>query len=388
MKALILAAGRGTRVRPLTDRMPKPMIPIINKPVMAFLVEHLRRYDVRQIMVNTSYLSPQIEAYFGDGTRYGADMAYSFEGREENGSLIDEPLGSAGAIRKIHDHSGFFDETFIVLCGDAVIDLDIAEMLDFHRSKGGLATIALLKVAPDQVSSYGVAVQDNDGRITEFQEKPSPEEAKSCTINTGIYIFEPQVLQHIPADGPFDIGSQLFPALARAGQLYGMTASVPWQWLDIGRVPDFHGVTMSAMRGDIKGFRIPGREVRPGVWTGINVKADLDRCHIVPPVYIGGSAEVQDGARLIGPVAIGAGAVIEAGAHIEESVVTEHTRVGSGTYCRGKILGSNYCVSTDGTVLDGSRTDTAWMFGDARSGEQILTETQQEILGFALLRAI
>ena len=111
MKALILAAGRGTRVRPLTDRLPKPMIPVVNKPVMAFLVEHLRRCGVGQIMVNTSYLSPQIEAYFRDGLRFDVEMAYSFEGREENGRLIDEPLGSAGAIQKIHRHSGFFDET-------------------------------------------------------------------------------------------------------------------------------------------------------------------------------------------------------------------------------------------------------------------------------------
>ncbi len=387
MKALILAAGRGTRVRPLTDHLPKPMIPVINKPVMAFLVEHLHRFGIRQIMVNTSYLSPQIEAYFGDGSRYDVEMAYSFEGRKEGGRLIDEPLGSAGAIRRIQDHSGFFDETFIVLCGDAVIDLDVAELLQFHRRKGGLATIALLEVARDQVASYGVAVQDADGRITDFQEKPSPEEAKSCSINTGIYIFEPEILQHIPAGAPFDIGSQLFPALARAGQLYGMKASVPWQWLDIGRVPDFHQVSMGAMRGEIDGFCVPGRQIRPGVWAGINVKANLDRCCVVPPVYIGGSVEIQDGASLIGPAVIGAGAVIEAGAHVEESVVIEHTRVGAGTYCRNKIIGSEFCISADGTVLDGGYTDTEWMFGDARSEQQALSREQEEILGYALLRA-
>jgi mannose-1-phosphate guanylyltransferase len=383
MKALILAAGRGTRVRPLTDTMPKPMIPIVNKPVMAFLVEHLRRSDFSQIMVNTSYLSPQIEAYFGDGHRFDVEMSYSFEGREESGQLIDEPLGSAGAIRKIHDHSGFFDETFIVLCGDAVIDLDLRELLRFHRQKGALATIALLEVAPDQVSSYGVVVQDSNGRITEFQEKPRQEDARSCTINTGIYIFEPQILDRIPAQGPFDIGSQLFPALAQEGLLYGMTASRPWQWLDIGQVPDFHKVTMKAMRGDINGFCVPGREVRPGVWMGLNVRANLDHCHIVPPVFIGGSAEVQDGASLIGPVTIGAGAVVEAGAHIEESVVTEYTRVGSGTYCRGKIIGSNFCVSVDGTVLDHRHTDTAWLFGDARANERALTAEQAEMMELA-----
>lgn len=387
MKALILAAGRGTRVRPLTDRMPKPMIPVINKPVMAFLVEHLRRFGIRQIMVNTSYLSPQIEAYFGDGAHFDVEIAYSFEGREENGQLVDEPLGSAGAIRKIHNHSGFFDETFIVLCGDAAIDLDIGELLDFHRSKGALATIALLEVPREEVSSYGVAVVDADGRISQFQEKPRPEEALSCSINTGIYIFEPEVLQHIPAEGQFDIGGQLFPKLARLGLLYGTTARQPWQWLDIGRIPDFHAVSMRAMRGGIVGFSVPGQQVRPGVWMGINVRADLDRCHVVPPVFIGGTAEVQEGATLIGPLVLGAGTVVESDAHVEESVVLDYTRIGAGTYCCRKIIGSNFCVDADGTVLDGRHTDTSWLFADARSHGRRLSEDQSEILGIAMQHA-
>ena len=380
MKALILAAGRGTRVRPLTEQLPKPMIPVIDKPVMAFLVEHLRRFGIDRIMVNTSYLSSQIEQYFRDGATFGVEMAYSFEGRLEGTHLVDEPLGSAGAIRKIHDHSGFFDETFIVLCGDAVIDLDIGELLEFHRRKRALATLALLEVPRADVSSYGVVVQDADGRITEFQEKPRPEEAKSTTINTGIYIFEPEVLRHIPASGPYDIGSQLFPALAAAGGLYGRVASVPWQWLDIGRVPDFHDVTMKALRGEIDGFALPGRQLRPGIWAGLNVRANLDACHLVPPVYIGGSAEIQDGARVIGPVAIGRGAVIESGAHVESSIVMEYTRVGAQTYCRDKIVGGRYCVDADGTVLDDSTTDTTWLFRDARVADRAPEPAQARVM--------
>lgn len=380
MKALILAAGRGTRVRPLTDLLPKPMIPIIHKPVMAFLVEHLKRFGINRIMVNTSYLSSQIEHYFRDGSAFGVEMAYSFEGRLEGGRLVDEPLGSAGAIRKIHDHSGFFDETFIVLCGDAVIDLDLGELLAFHRRRRALATIALLDVPREEVSSYGVVVRDEDGRIIEFQEKPRPEEAKSSTINTGIYIFEPEVLRHIPASGPFDIGSQLFPALAKAGKLYGLVSRVPWQWLDIGRVPDFHSVTLKALQGGIDGFTVPGREVRPGVWMGLNVRANLDRCHIVPPVHIGGSAEIQDGATLVGPVAIGNGAVIESGAHVESSIVMDYTRVSGQTFCRDKILGGEFCVDADGTVLDGRHTDTTWMFRDARAEACIINPAQANVL--------
>lgn len=380
MKALILAAGRGTRVRPLTDTLPKPMIPVINRPVMEFLVEHLKRHGFDQIMVNTSYMAPQIENYFGDGRRHGVDMAYSFEGREQDGQLHDEPLGSAGAIRKIQEHSGFFDGTFAVLCGDAVIDLDFDALLSFHREKKALATIALREVAPEEVCNYGVVVQDESGRITEFQEKPRPQEARSRMINTGVYLFEPQILDWIPKEGPYDIGSQLFPQLAREGGLYGMQLPTPWQWLDIGRVPDFHAVTMQALRGEIKHFSMPGRQVRPGVWMGLNVKVDLDHCTIVPPVYIGGSAEIQPGSQLIGPVLIGAGALVESGSHLEETVVMEHTRVGAHAYFKGKIVGSQYCADADGTVLDGRHTDTRWLFADARSDETALNPEQRQIL--------
>ncbi len=383
MKALILAAGRGTRVRPLTDRLPKPMIPVVNKPVMAFLVEHLRRCGVGQIMVNTSYLSPQIEAYFRDGLRFDVEMAYSFEGREENGRLIDEPLGSAGAIQKIHRHSGFFDETFVVICGDAVIDLDLRELLRFHRERGALATIALREVPAEDVQHYGIVVQDEQGRITQFQEKPAPEQALSRLANTGIYIFEPEIVESIPFDRPYDIGGELFPKLAAQGGLYGTTLSKPWQWLDIGRIGDFHEVTMKAMLGEINGFCMPGREVLPGLWVGLNVRINPERCRIEGPVYIGGSAEVADGATLIGPVCIGAGAVIEADAHLERSVVLEYTRVGRGGDFDGKILGSNFCVSADGTVLDSSHTDIGWLFADARSDDLSLTDEQNEILALA-----
>lgn len=384
MKALILAAGRGTRVRPLTDLMPKPMIPVIHKPVMAFLVEHLQRHGVQQIMVNTSYLSPQIESYFRDGLHFGVEMAYSFEGRAEEGRLIDEPLGSAAAIRKIHDHSGFFDSTFIVLCGDALIDLDIGELLAFHRSHGGLATAALRTVPREEVSSYGVAVLDPSGRITRFQEKPRPEHALSQTINTGIYVFEPEILRHIPATGPYDIGSQLFPDLAQRGLLYGCIAQHPWQWLDIGRIPDFHQVNMLAMQGAIPGMAMPGRQVRPGVWVGVNARINLDRCTVRGPVFIGGSTEVDDGATLIGPLVLGAGAAIGAGAHLEESVVLEHTRIGAGAYCHRKIVGADFCVNADGTILDASHTDAAWLFDDARGDGMVLSEAQAELRALLL----
>ena len=218
MKAMILAAGKGTRVRPLTYDLPKPMIPILGKPVMAYLVEHLARYGITEIMVNVSYLHEKIEEYFGEGDQYGVQIGYSFEGYTNNdGEVVPEPLGSAGGIKKIQEFGGFFDDTTIVLCGDAIIDLDIKSALFEHRRKGALASVITREVPWDKVPSYGVVVTDADGRIRAFQEKPSQAEALSNFASTGIYIFEPEVIDLIPSDRPFDIGSELFPLLAEKG---------------------------------------------------------------------------------------------------------------------------------------------------------------------------
>jgi mannose-1-phosphate guanylyltransferase len=379
MKALLLAAGRGTRVRPLTDAMPKPMIPIVHTPVMELLVQHLRRHGFDQIMVNTSYLSPQIEAYFRDGWRLDVQMGYSFEGYERNGELFDEPLGSAGAIRKIQQHSGFFDNTFLVICGDALVDIDLRKLVREHRARRAIATVALKEMPESELHSYGVVVQDADGRIAEFQEKPAPGTARSNRISTGIYVFEPEILRWIPEHGVYDLGSQLFPALARAGAaLHGVT--LPFQWLDIGRVTDYYQVVQQALRGEIRGFSLPGREVRPGVWMGLNVRVNLDRCRIVPPLFIGSSATIEDGAELLGPTLIGSACHVGAGARIERSVLLEHTRVAGSAELSEKILSGRYCVGSDGTVIDGSLTDTSWLFADARSKPEPLTDAQQQLL--------
>ena len=211
MKAMILAAGKGTRVRPLTYDLPKPMIPVLGKPVMAYLVEHLARYGITDIMVNVSYLHEKIEEYFGEGHQYGVQIGYSFEGHiNDGGEVIPEPLGSAGGMKKIQQFGGFFDDTVIVLCGDALIDLDIKSALFEHRRKGALASVITREVAWDKVSDYGVVVAGPDGRVVAFQEKPERQEALSNLASTGIYLFEPEAIELIPAGCSFDIGSELF----------------------------------------------------------------------------------------------------------------------------------------------------------------------------------
>ena len=386
MKAMILAAGRGTRVRPLTETLPKPMIPIIHKPVMEMLVDHLRKHGFEQIMVNTSYLAPQIEGYFRDGHRFGVSMGYSFEGIIEHGLLLDRPVGSAGALQKIQCHSGFFDDDFVVVCGDAVVDLDLSEMLAFHRARKSIATVALKRVPAPELVNYGVAVLDGSKRILEFQEKPAAGTELSDMANTGIYIFSPEIFDWIPKNAVYDIGSQLLPALAAAGApMYGI--ELPFDWFDIGRLNDYYRVVMQALRGEAPPYKLPGVHVRPGVWAGINVRANWDRVRFSGPVVIGGSASIGDGCEITGPVMIGRNACIEAGAQIDASIIMDHTRVSGFACYQRKVVGPNFCFDPQGTVLDSSNTDIDWLFSDARGRGTPLNEDQRQVMAHSLRAA-
>lgn len=366
MKALILAAGRGTRVQPLTYSIPKPMLPILNKPVMEYLIDLLRDHRVHEIVINTSYLSSEIESYFRDGSRFGVEIAYSFEGSLRDGKLHDEPLGSAGAIRRIQDHSGFFDETFFVLCGDAVIDLDLSLMAAEHRRRRAIASIALAEVDRQEVSSYGVVVTSPEGWIQDFQEKPSVEQARSNLVNTGIYLFEPEVVDRIPRTFPYDLGGQLFPALvAEKARFLGL--NLPFEWLDIGKTTDYYKVMQRALAGGIPRLQLPGRQIAPGVRVGPNVHLDFSRSTIVPPVVIGGSSRIEPGARIVGPTLIDAGCVIEGGAEVVRSLVFPYTRVGAHANLSDSMACGAYCVKADGAVLEIDSADLGWVLSDARA---------------------
>jgi len=378
MKAMILAAGKGTRVRPITHVLPKPMIPLVRKPVMEFLVEHLKAHDIKQIMVNTSHLAPVIEEYFRDGDRFGVQMAYSFEGDLIGGQIEGKAIGSAGGMKKIQDFSGFFDETFVVLCGDALVDIDFAQVLRFHRDRKSIATLVLRDVPPDDVSKYGVVQTDASGRIVRFQEKPTREQAVSSTINTGIYIFEPEIFQYIPSGVEFDIGGQLLPELVRNGRsIFGIT--LPFAWLDIGSVPDYWEATGLLLRGKVAGFTMPGNEVRPGVYCGINVQVAWDRVRIEGPVYIGSSTSVGDGATIIGPTVIGSGCVIQPGATLRECILADYTRISSVAVLEQKLIFGSKCIDPSGKYLDIEESQIRWLVDDARNKEEL---SESELLLF------
>lgn len=371
MKAMILAAGKGTRVRPITHTIPKPLIPILQKPVMEFLVELLRKHGFDQIMVNVSHLAEEIENYFRDGQRFGVEIGYSFEGRIVDGELVGEALGSAGGLKKIQEFNPFFDDTFVVLCGDALIDLDLTEVVRIHREKGAIATVVTKSVPKEEVSSYGVVVTDDEDKILAFQEKPDLEEALSTQINTGIYIFEPQIIDYIPAGQEYDIGSELFPKLVDLNLPF-YAVNMEFEWIDIGKVPDYWEAVRSVLKGEVKNVEIPGKEVQPGVYAGLNVSVNWDKVDITPPVYIGAMTHIDDGAKIVGPSMIGPNCWICEDATVDNSVIFEYSRLGSGVRLVDKLVFGRYCVDKNGVAIDVQAAAIDWLITDTRKD---LTET-------------
>jgi len=326
MKAIIMAGGEGSRLRPLTCGCPKPMVPLMDRPVMSYAIELIRRHGVREAAATLHYLPDMVRDYFGDGARFGVSMTY-FEEKE--------PLGTAGSVRQAKE---FLTETFVVLSGDGVTDCDLSEALAFHREKGALVTMVLKRV--ETPLEFGVVVTDTDGRVRRFVEKPGWGEVFSDTVNTGIYLIEPEVLDRIPEDRPYDFGRELFPALVGEGlPVYGYVTD--GYWCDIGDIPAYLRAHMDAMEGRID---LP-MNVRPGgVYRMPGSKVDRGAV-LEGPCFIGEGAVVKAGARIGAYSVLGAGSVVQAQASVKRSVLWPHARLGRGTQARG-------CVLADGSVME------------------------------------
>ncbi|MCP9759256.1 NDP-sugar synthase [Aquitalea sp. S1-19] len=379
MKALILAAGKGTRLMPLSRDIPKPMLPILDRPLLECLIEHLAHHGFDQIVINTSYLSREIEGYFRSGRRFGVELAFSYEGFECDGELVDTPLGSAGTLRAIQQHAGFFDDTFVVLCGDALIDIDLGALVAEHHRLGALATLALKRVPEHKRSQYGVVQLDDTGRICSFQEKPRPGESISDLVNTGIYVFEPELLQHIPADTPYDLGQHVFPQLAREGQaIFGV--ELPFDWIDIGQISDYFSVQMRALQGTLPAVSRPGRAIAHDVLAGANCRINPRRCQISGPVILADNVTVEDGATLIGPLWLGRGSIVERGAHLERSLVFDYTRVGAQARLFEQLASGRWCAHADGLTVDPVASNIPWVLADSRMPRTKIAHKEQGFL--------
>ena len=258
MKAVVMAGGEGTRLRPLTSNQPKPMVPIVGKPCIEHIVELLRSHGFEEVVITLAFLPQAIRSYFGDGEALGMSIEYSVE---------ELPLGTAGSVGLARDA---LDETFLVISGDALCDVDLGALIAFHREKGAAATIGLKSV--DNPLEFGIVVTDEEGRIERFLEKPSWGQVFSDTINTGIYVLEPEVLRHVPAEGTYDFSKELFPLLLEMGRpLYGYVMDGYWQ--DIGNLEQYRQANFDALDEKVR-LSIGGMRLRGNVWLGEGVEID------------------------------------------------------------------------------------------------------------------
>jgi mannose-1-phosphate guanylyltransferase / phosphomannomutase len=337
MKAVIMAGGQGTRLRPLTSNQPKPMIGIAGTPCMEHIINLLRRHGFTEIVATVEFLSEEIQGHFGDGSDWGVNISYSVE---------EEPLGTAGSVKHTEDRLG---ERFLIISGDALTDADLSKIVSLHEERGAEATLVLKEV--DDPSEFGIVVLDDEGRVTRFLEKPDPGEAFSNTANTGIYVLEPSILEEVPAGEEYDFAKDLFPRLLDDGRaIYGYVTDGYWE--DIGNIEQYLGAQKAALDGEIAGLEIPGRKLRDGVYVGEDVEIEDDS--IEPPVVLGDGVRVASGARVGPHTVIAAGAEVAEGASVARSTVDERTQVGEGAELDGALVMKDCIIGPRARLLEGS----------------------------------
>ncbi len=338
MKAVVMAGGEGSRLRPLTVGRPKPMVPIVNKPVLAHILDLLRHHGITDVVMTLQYMPTAIQDYFGDGSALGMSIAYVVE---------ESPLGTAGGVRNAAAH---LDDTFLVISGDALTDFDLKAILDAHRQWGALATLTLYRV-PNPLE-YGVIVADEQGRIVRFLEKPDWGNVLSDTVNTGIYVLEPEVLEQIPPDEPFDFATQLFPQLLDQGApLYGYVAQ--GYWCDVGTIQEYMRANADVLQGKVRLPQPLGAQQRGGVWTGRDVEIAPD-AQLFGPVYLGNSVKLKAGVSVHGPAVIRDYTVVDNYSRVEHSVMWRNTYVGEACEIRGAIICRQCSVKSGVVIYEGA----------------------------------
>jgi len=328
MKAIILAGGRATRLRPLSCNTTKAMVPVLNHPFLEHLIGYLKKHNVNEIILTLSHLPEQIRSYFGDGGRFGVKISY----------LVEElPLGSAGAVKNAEK---FLDSSYIVFNGDIFTDFDLSSMINLHCERNAAATIALTSV--EDPTSYGVVETDSQGRVKDFKEKPNWGEVTSKMINAGIYILEPEILNYIPPKDFFTFEHDVFPAAIEKGQvLY----SYPFEtyWIDIGTPEKYLKLNHDLLHRYLseKGVRFEDRGFVHSL------------ARIEGPAIIGGGCFIDRNCVVKGPVVLGPACRIEEGATVEGAVLWQNCKVSKGAKVRNCVLASNCYVGEGSEVGDG-----------------------------------
>jgi mannose-1-phosphate guanylyltransferase len=317
MRAMVLAAGLGTRLRPLTYEIPKPMVPVLDRPVMEHILDLLHSHGLDEVIANLHYFPDAIRDHFGERLQY---------------HLEEELLGTAGGVRGCSDFFG--DEPFVVISGDALTDIDLGALAATHRESGGVATLAVKRVADTR--DYGVVLHDRDGRVTGFQEKPSPDEALSDLGNCGIYVFDPKIFDYFPQRPFVDWATDVFPTLLENDVPFHIHETHEY-WNDVGSLAELKQGTFDALAGELR-LHVGGEEISPGVvvagGSDVGGLKQLDG-----PVWIGEDVEIGCDVRLMGPIVLGDGARVGARAQLRESIVFPGTEVAADSTLIGAIAG-------------------------------------------------
>src|SRR3989441_971767 len=347
MQAVVMAGGGGARLRPLTTNRPKPMVPIVDKPCLGHIFELLKRHGIEESFVTLQYMASVTQDSYGDGGGVGMRLRYSVE---------ETPLGTGGSVRQIVPD---LDGTFLVISGDALTDIDLSKVIAFHRERNAAVTLTLVHV-PNPLE-YGVVITGEDGRITKFLEKPSWGEVFSDTINTGIYVIEPRVLEHFAVGEVFDFSKDLFPRLLSEGEpLFGYVAE--GYWTDVGSIAEYARANADLLRGKVKGEDL-GNELMPGVWTAGNVDIN-ESAKLTGPIFLGEGVKIGPHAEIIGPTVLRDYVSVDVGAVIDSSIVWRNTYIGERSELHGAIVGRQCALKSRVILEEGSVIGDHTIVGD------------------------
>lgn len=342
MKAVVMAGGEGTRLRPMTSSMPKPLLPVVNRPIMEHVLRLLKRHGLTETVVTVQFLASLVRNYFGDGEELDMRLTYANE---------EMPLGTAGSVKNAEE--ALRDDAFLVISGDALTDFDLTDLMRFHREKGALVTVCLTRV-PNPLE-FGITILDNEGHVERFLEKPTWGQVFSDTVNTGIYVMEPEVFDYVAANESVDWSGDVFPKLLEEGKpIYGYVAEGYWE--DVGTHESYAKAQADVLSGQVD-VEIDGFEISPGVWTaeGAEVESDVE---LRGPLYIGDYAKVESGAEIRENTVLGSNVVVRRGAFLHRAVVHDNVYIGEQTNLRGCVVGKN----TD--VMRAARVEESAVIGD------------------------
>lgn len=347
--AVVLCAGKGTRAAPMTQVVPKPMLDILGKPLLRHALDHLDTCGVRQVFLNPGHLGPVIHTHTRSHLGGRQSLMHVNEGQWENGAWQSAPIGSASTLKRLQTAHSAFANDLIVMCGDALTDVDLGKMLRAHRASGADATLAVSNVTRGDVSKYGIVVTNDESQITSFQEKPAREDAKSTLANAGIYIFNARVLDALPMQEGLDIATDLLPQiLKRGGRM--LAFQDPFHWIDVGCGKDYFAALEACLHGQFPFAAMPGNEIRRNVRAAESARVSRF-ARIDGPCYIGARAQIDAGARIIGPCVIGPDCLIEQKTLLRKTVLFEGVHVRSSAFLDHQIVHANW--SFDHRFADG-----------------------------------